>query len=93
METPKLSNFTRNETNPFLEQAIQDVQVTKKYKTGTTEKRAILNAVHPDTGEILGHTMFLRQIEVDEEQFTKVYLSQFESFWDLSKMPFGFLAI
>ena len=29
--------------------------------------------------------MFLRQIEVDEEQFTKVYLSQFESFWDLSK--------
>ena len=38
METPKLSNFTRNETNPFLEQAIQDVQVTKKYKTGTTEK-------------------------------------------------------
>lgn len=83
--TPKLSNYSRNETNPFLEQAIQDVQITKKYKTGTTERRAILNAVHPDTGEILGHTMFLRQIEVDEEQFTKVYLSQFESFWDLSK--------
>lgn len=85
METPKLSKFERNETNPFLEKAIQDVQITKKYKTGNTERRAILNAVHPDTGEILGHTMFLRQIEVDEEQFTKVYLSQFESFWELSK--------
>lgn len=94
METPKLSKFQRNETNPFLEKAIQDVQITKKYKTGTTERRAILNAVHPETGEILGHTMFLRQIEVDEEQFTKVYLSQFESFWELSKSAirvFGYI--
>ena len=32
METPKLSKFERNETNPFLEKAIQDVQITKNTK-------------------------------------------------------------
>lgn len=98
METKKakkFSNFEKFETNPFVEKAIEDVQISKRYKgNSTTDRRAILQAVDPNTGEVLGHTMFVRQIEVDEEKFAKLYLSQFESFWDLNKASirvFGYI--
>lgn len=82
----KLSDFEKNETNPFIDKAIDDVQISRKYKSASgADQRAILHAVNPETGELLGHTTFIRQIEVDEERFTKLYLSQFESFWDLPK--------
>ena len=82
----KLSDFERNRTNPFLDKALDEVQISRKYKTATrTGESAMLQAFDPKTGEILGHTMFIREIEVDEEKFTKLYLSQFESFWELSK--------
>ncbi len=38
-----------------------------------------------NSGEVEGHTAFMRFVEVDEEKFSKVYLSQFTSFWELSK--------
>ena len=57
-----------------------------KNKTATkTDQKAILQAFDPETGELVGHTQFIRQIEVDEEQFTKLYLSNFSSFFDLKQ--------
>lgn len=82
----KVSEYQKNEENPFLKQAVEEVQknVVKKYKTaGSTDRRAILQAYDPNTGEVLGHTQFIKQIEVDEEKFAKVYLSNFSSFFDL----------
>ena len=79
----KLNEFQKNAENPFLKQAIEQVQesVVKKYKTATkTDQKAILQAFDPSTGEVLGHTQFVRQIEVDEEQFAKIYLSNFSAF-------------
>lgn len=91
----KFSDFEKNKTNPFVEKAIDEVQVSKKYKHASqTDKRAVLQAIDPNTGELLGHTTFIRQIEVDEEKFVKVYLSQFEAFWDLNKAAirvFGYI--
>lgn len=81
----KLSSYDFNEENPFLKQAVEQVQknVVKKYKTASrTGEKAILRAVD-DNGEILGHTQFIRQIEVDEQQFAKLYLSNFTAFFDL----------
>lgn len=81
----KLSNFDFNEENPFLKQAVEQVEknIVKKYKTASnTGEKAILRAVD-DNGEILGHTQFIRQIEVDEQQFAKLYLSNFTAFFDL----------
>lgn len=81
-----LSNFSKNKNNPFVEKALEEItdKLVKKYRNSTsTDQKAILQAINPDTGEILGHTSFVRQIEVDEEQFTKIYLSGFESFFDL----------
>lgn len=55
--------------------------IVKKYKTASnTNQKAILQAFDPNTGEVLGHTQFIRQIEVDEQQFAKFYLSSFSSF-------------
>lgn len=92
-----LSVYEKHYKNPFIEKAIEEINghVVKKYRTASrTDKKAILQAVNSDTGEILGHTSFIRQIEVDEEKFTKVYLSQFSSFFDLSKQAirvFGYI--
>ena len=69
--------------------------VVKKYKTATkTDQKAILQAFDPETGEVLGHTQFIRQIEVDEQQFAKLYLSNFSSFFDLKPQAikvFGYI--
>ena len=81
-----IRDFEKNKENPFLKQAVEQVNksIVKKYKTASkTGEKAILQAFDSGTGEILGHTQFIRQIEVDEEQFTKFYLSNFSKFFDL----------
>lgn len=97
MEMKKLTDFEKNTENPFIKQAVEQVQknVVKKYKTaGSTDKKAILQAYDSSTGEILGHTQFIRQIEVDEQQFAKLYLSNFSAFFDLKPQAikvFGYI--
>jgi len=97
MEMKKLTDFEKNTENPFIKQAVEQVQknVVKKYKTaGSTDKKAILQAYDSTTGEILGHTQFIRQIEVDEQQFAKLYLSNFSAFFDLKPQAikvFGYI--
>lgn len=81
----KLSEYKKNKENPFLKEAVELIEksIVKKYKnTGGTSRSAILQAVNSD-GELVGHTSFIRQIEVDEDQYTKIYLSQFSAFWSL----------
>ena len=81
-------SFAKNNANPFLEKALEKINsniVAKTKMTRNSGESAILRAVDEKTGEILGHTAFIRQIEVDEEQFAKLYLSQFSAFWELSK--------
>lgn len=93
----KLTEFQKNTENPFLKQAIEQVEknVVKKYKTATkTDQKAILQAFDPSSGEVLGHTQFVRQIEVDEQQFAKLYLSNFSAFFDLKPQAirvFGYI--
>lgn len=92
----KLSSYSKNKENPFLKEAVEQIQqnIVKKYKnTGGSSKSAILQAVNSD-GELVGHTSFIQQIEVDEQQFTKFYLSQFSSFWNLKSQAikvFGYV--
>lgn len=93
----KIRKFEKNSENPFLKDALEVINnnVVKKYKTASkTGQSAILQAVDPNTGELVGHTQFIRQIEVDEEQFTKIYLSQFSAFFDLTQQGvklFGYI--
>ena len=97
MKVKKITDFEKNIENPFLKDAIEQIQenVVKKYKTASnTDQKAILQAYDPSTGEVLGHTQFIRQIEVDEEKFTKIYLSQFSAFFELNQQGikvFGYI--
>ena len=92
----KLSDFKKNEENPFMKQAIEEIEnhVVKKYKSNTgSDKRGVVVACDTDTGEVF-KTSFIRQIEVDEQQFTKLYLSNFAAFFDLSSAAirvFGYI--
>lgn len=92
-----ITEYKLNKENPFLSQAIEQVQknIVKKYKAATkTGERAILKAYDENTGEVLGHTQFIRQIEVDEQQFAKIYLSNFSAFFDLKQQGikvFGYI--
>jgi hypothetical protein len=91
-----LREYKRNKINPFLEEAIEkiDSHLVKKYRSSTgTSRAAILTAVDENNIPV-GHTSFIRQIEVDDEQFTKIYLSQFSAFWNLkssSMKVFGYI--
>lgn len=93
----KLSDFQKNNENPFLNQALEciDKNIVKKYKSSTnTDQKASLLAIDPNTSEVLGFTRFIRQIEVDEEKFAKLYLSNFAAFFDLSQAAirvFGYI--
>lgn len=85
MAKTSITQFKKNKENPFVKQALEQIQnnIVKKYKTATkTGEKAILKAVD-ENGIELGHTQFIRQIEVDEEQFAKLYLMQFKEFMDL----------
>lgn len=83
----KLTDFQKNEENPFMKQAIEGIEnhVVKKYKSNSGgDKKAVVALADTETGEVF-KTSFIRQIEVDEEQFTKLYLSNFAAFFDLSQ--------
>lgn len=92
----KLSDFQRNKENPFMKQAIEGIEnhVVKKYKSSTgSDKKAVVAVADTDTGEVF-RTSFIRQIEVDEEQFAKLYLNNFAAFFDLSQAAirvFGYI--
>ncbi|KAA3849837.1 RepA protein [Bacteroides ovatus] len=68
--------------------------VVKKYKSSTgSDKKAVVAVADTDTGEVF-RTSFIRQIEVDEEQFAKLYLNNFAAFFDLSQAAirvFGYI--
>lgn len=85
-EIRNLNSYEKNKENPFVKQAVEQVQnnIVKKYRTaGTTSQKAILKAVDSNNN-VLGHTQFVKQIEVDEEKFAKLYISQFSAFFDLT---------
>ena len=92
----KLTDFQKNEENPFMKQAIEGIEnhVVKKYKSSTgSDKKAVVAVADTDTGEVF-RTSFIRQIEVDEEQFAKLYLNNFAAFFDLSQAAirvFGYI--
>lgn len=93
----KLTQFQKNKENPFLKEALEEINsnIVKKWRTagGSTDNKAILKAVD-NNGEIVGHTRFIKQIEVDEQQFTKLYLSNFQAFFNLkpsSIRVFGYI--
>lgn len=80
--------------NPFIERAIDDIKIIRKTQVVRSKNRDEIQMIVNSDGEVEGHTAFMKFVEVDEEQFAKVYLSQFTAFWELPKSAirvFGFI--
>jgi intergrase/recombinase len=73
------------EENPFVENSVQKIVISKRTQIMQASNREITMVISDGDGEVQGYSAFMKFIEVDEEKFAKVYLSQFENFWDLSK--------
>lgn len=89
-----ISSFEKNRTNPFVENALEDISIVQKKQYISSTKNSEVHTIIDQSGEPVGHTAFMRFIEVDEEKFAKMYLSQFENFWDLprsSMRVFGYI--
>lgn len=90
----KVRDYESHQTNPFIEKAISDIKIIKKNQVVKSQDRSEIQMIVNQSGEIEGHTAFMRFVEVEEDKFTKVYLNQFHSFWDLSKSAirvFGYI--
>jgi len=85
MKYQKLSEHEQFEENPFMEKAMKEIQISKKMQVQRASNQSVIQHVVNQDGELTGHTAFLQYIEVDEEKFAKLYLSQFASFWELTK--------
>lgn len=88
MSIKKFSDFPNNKENPFMQEAIVQIEksIVRKCRSSTgTSRSAVLHAIDPSTGEFKGHTAFIRQIEVDEQEFIKFYLKEFKAFCGLSE--------
>jgi hypothetical protein len=82
------------EENPFVESSIEKIVISKKAQIMQSSNREINMVISDGDGVVQGYSAFMKFIEVDEEKFAKVYLSQFENFWELSKSAirvFGYI--
>ena len=85
MKYAKLKAQPTFNENPFVEQAMNDIKVVRKTQVVRPENRDEIQMITSTDGEVTGYTAFMRFVELDEERFAKVYLSQFTAFWELTK--------
>lgn len=81
-----ISSLPKHYQNPFVDGAIEQINENvirkKRFVKGT---RGVEQTIVNRDGEITGHTAFLQLVEVDEDKFAKLYISQFAAFFELSK--------
>lgn len=82
-----------HEKNPFMQKAMEEISVKqRKEMLRRTKEGEGLLIVSERSGEVEGHTAFVRYIEVDEAQFAKFYLSELSTLFDLTKPAIRVLA-
>lgn len=92
----KISNAPVFEENPFIEKAIEQIEentsTKKRFLRGSkgVESMSIVDS----GGTVRGFQAFMQFVEVDEDKFAKLYISQFAAFWELDKAAirvFGYI--
>lgn len=99
MKYKKITDHPVSEDNPFVEEALTGIQKQTVRKTRVIRPddglaKQVQQIVVNADGEATGYGAFMQYIEVDEDKFAKIYLSQFAAFWELSKPAirvFGYL--
>lgn len=90
MKYKKITEHPISEVNPFVEEALAEIQKQTVRKTRVIRPdeglaKQVQQIVVNIEGEATGYGAFMQYIEVDEDKFAKFYLSQFAAFWELSK--------
>lgn len=89
-----IKEFPKCLENPFVDDTMGEIKWKTKNQVLKSKNGEVANIVVGNDGEIAGHSVFMRQIEVDEDKFAKLYLSQLELFWELKPSAirvFGYL--
>lgn len=82
----KLSKLPTFDSNPFVEKAIEKInENTIKKLRWIKGNQVVQHFLEDEQGKVVAHAAFLQHIEVDEEKFAKIYLSQLGFFFDLPK--------
>src|ERR1039458_9647431 len=71
--------------NPFIKAMMGEVKIKHKTQTLKSSNRDTEIMLVNQDSEVMGHSAFMRRIEVDEDKFAKVYISQLTSLWYLKK--------
>ena len=86
MRYKKVTEHEAFEKNPFLEKAMEEISVKqRKQLIRPTKADQGLLVVSEKTGAVEGHTAFMRFIEVDENQFAKIYINEISALFNLTK--------
>jgi hypothetical protein len=80
-----IRDFTAYNENPFVEKAVQDIKIVRRQQVIRPKNKDEIQMITSTDGEVTGYSQFMRFIEVEEEKFAKLYLSQLASFWELTK--------
>ncbi len=83
----KLTDYPENESNPFSEKAVLEINTTKKrqaLRPPKTDNGENKYWVVDNSGEKVAESLFVREVEVDDEQFAKIFLGGLLNFWELS---------
>lgn len=87
---------TRNETNPFIDKSVaedlSERHIVRKFKSAFgNNSKAITQLVDVNTGDLMT-TAFVQKIKVDDEQFTKVFTSHLQAFFNLTTVSIRVLS-
>lgn len=84
-EIKKLLSAPIYKENPFINEMVGEMKIKhKKQMIRSTNKDTEVMLVNQD-GENVGHSAFIREIQVDEDKFAKLYISQLAALWGLTK--------
>lgn len=82
----KKGAFEKYENNPFIENAIHTINSnTSTKKQFMRGDRGIQSQVINQEGELVGQSIFVRMVELDEDKFAKIYLAELGILWDMKK--------
>ncbi|GAA4461113.1 hypothetical protein GCM10023189_36440 [Nibrella saemangeumensis] len=81
----KITDLPAHDENPFIDKAVKDVKIIQRQQIIHPKNRDEIQMITSSDGEVTGYSAFMRYIEVDEEKFAKLYISQLTAFWELNK--------
>ena len=85
-ESPKkLTEAPIYNENPFIDNMVGELKIKRKTQVIKSNNKDTAVMLINSDGDNIGHSAFMRQIQVDEDKFAKIYINQLGALWDLQK--------